>query len=348
MQLDAPHVRARLLNTTSCAVVAPGGWPRGSTPRRALALLAALACAVALAACAGSGSPGAQSLLSETFKSHQPIESGRMLLSYALAPAAAGGPAAVAGGLSLALAGPFQGAGTGRLPRFALQAELGSGAAPGSAGQALHLGAVSTAGKLFIELGGTPFLAPAATVEAVQQGYAQASRAASAGPSSFTALGVDPGDWLTHPTVAGRAEVAGEQTIHIVAGLDATRFFADAARLSLLLRPLGLAGGHGSGLFARSEPGAFESSLRSARVDVYTGSGDHLLRRLSVRANLAAPSDAPGALGGLRSATLTLVLQFTQLNRPQRILAPGAVQPIAKLVPVLERLGLLGPPRPRG
>jgi len=307
-----------------------------------LAMAVAGACAVAIAACAGGGSQGAQALLGETFGSHAPIRSGRIFVSFALTPAGATGSTA------LSLQGPFQSTGAGQLPRFELQAQMTAAGGAGTGARTLHAGVTSTGGQLFIELGGTQFLAPAATMQALQQGYLQATRAGTSaeGPSTFAALGIDPGEWLEHPSIVGHAELDGDQVVHVVAGLDAGRFFADAARLLKAGSPLGSGGGPGFGLFTPGDLAALESSLRSARVDVYTGSADHLLRALSVRATVSPRS--PGALGGLRTATLTLLLRFAQLNDPQTILAPRRPQPISGVVPALERLGLLEPAQPSG
>jgi hypothetical protein len=341
-------VRARLLNTHPRAVVAPGA-SRARALRPVLALAVAGACAVAIAACAGGGSQGAQALLGETFSSHAPIRSGRMFLSFALTPAGAAGSPAARGPLSLSLQGPFQSAGAGQLPHFELQAQMTAVGDAGTAGRTLHLGATSTGGQLFIELGGTPFLAPAATVQALRQGYLQATRAGTSaeGSSPVAALGIDPGEWLEHPSIVGHAELDGNEAVHVVAGLNARRFFADAARLTQAGSPLG-SGGLGSELLAPGDLAALESSLRSARVDVYTGSADHLLRALSVRATFSPPDGARGTPGGLRAATLTLLLRFAQLNEPQTILAPSKPQPISRLLPALERLGLLTLPQPSG
>jgi hypothetical protein len=120
------------------------------------------------------------------------------------------------------------------------------------------------------------------------------------------------------------------------------RFLADAQKLSGAGGSLGLgSGGQGSGLLSPAQVSALASSVRSARVDVYTGTHDHLLRRLSLRVAVSTTARARATLAGLRSATLSLVLQFADLNRPQRIAAPSNPQPVSELLPVLERLGLV-------
>jgi len=322
-----------------------GAFAHGRGPcvsRGALALLAVIVLAGGLAACGGGGSPSAQSLLDETFNSHKPIQSGRLDLSLALSPVAPVGSPAPTSPLSVRLTGPFQSLGPGRLPRFALRLSLTD-----TRGRSLQAGAISTGERLYAELAGTPFLTPQSTARALQRGYAEASRAASSANarSSFAALGIDPGQWLIHPVLAGPGTGAG--TVHLVASLNVPRFFADVAKLSAAGRALGAGGG--PELLSQAQISALASSVRAARVDVYSGARDRLLRRLSLTAAvLATNAQARATLGGLRRATLAVVLQFADLNLPIRIAPPVNPQPVSRLVLDLQRLGLIPPSAPRG
>jgi hypothetical protein len=290
----------------------------------------AVACCL-LSGCGGGSSPSARSLVKEAFGAHRPISSGRVDLALALAPR--GPAAAAAGGFSLGLRGPFQSAGAGRLPSFALAFTLEA------AGERLRAGAVATAGRLYLELGGLAFLAPPASRLALEQGYAQAGagRSARAAGSPLATLGIEPGAWLTHASIAGSARLGGEETVHIVAGLDAARFLADARRLA---EAGGALAGRPASLLTPARAGALAASARAGRVDLYTGARDHLLRRLALRAAIEAGSPAQRtALGGLGEGTLTFTLALTELNRPQAIAPPLRPQPLSRLERLLERHG---------
>jgi hypothetical protein len=331
------------MNTSTRAAVAPAaGGPRRARPRprgRAAlgaglgALIAGLAAGL-LAACGSGSPPSASSLLNETFASRKSISSGLLDVTFALSGRAGAGAPEAPGSFSLHLAGPFQSAGAGRLPRFALALALQS------TGRTLSVGAVSTAGRLYLELGGVAYLAPAAAVQALEEGYAQVNRGSSTGArrSTFATLGIDPAAWLTHSSRLGSAKIAGSDTVHLLAGLDTARFLADAERLS---RAGGaLAAGRGAGLLTPARVQALSASIRSARVDIYTGARDHVLRRLALSAAVSSTPAARAALGGLVHGTLTFVLQFAQLGRPQAIAAPANPRPLSQLEPALERAGL--------
>jgi hypothetical protein len=136
---------------------------KNNTPHAAVALLALSFCACLLGACGGGGSGNAQSLVNDAFSGRTQIESGEVHLSFAVS---AGGSSASTKPFAVSLSGPFQNAGSGKLPRFALQLHLNA------AGHALSAGATSTGSALFVELAGTWFSTPESTYKALQQGYA--------------------------------------------------------------------------------------------------------------------------------------------------------------------------------
>jgi hypothetical protein len=301
-------------------------------------LLAGILCG-GLGACGGGRSQSAKSLVRDAFAPHRPLDSGVLGLTFALAGAPGSGSHAPREALLLHLAGPFQRPAASGLPRFAMTIELRSGALRS---HALRAAATSTAGKLYIGLGGRQFLAPPAAVSALARGYATASgRSVSTTGSSIAALGAEPAAWLAEPRIAGRRRLAGVDTVHIVAALNVARFLADARAVSALVTPQGLAVGKqlarllGPALAAAPSP-----PVRPARVDLFTGAQDHLPRRLSLSVTVAtAPPSAPARVRG-RLLTLTLVLAMSAVNQPQTIVAPSHPRPVSELVALLPRLGL--------
>ncbi len=302
---------------------------------RPLALLALGLLALALGGCGSGGSASAQALLGETFQSKQPIESGRIHLALALTSNASSASAAHSKLLGVSLSGPFQGQGAGHLPQFSLQLALGAGA------HTLQAGATATASDLYIELAGSWFVAPPGTAQQLAQSYAATTRASSSAQSraTFAGLGIEPGDWIADPEIV--ASDTNSETTHISGRLDVARFLADAQKLSGASGALGLGAGAAAGSALPSSGGlaALAGALRSARVDIYTGTSDHQLQRLELSAQVAATPQARSTLGVSSGATLTLDLQFADLNEPQAIHAPANPRPISELVPALQRLG---------
>jgi hypothetical protein len=97
---------------------------------------------------------------------------------------------------------------------------------------------------------------------------------------------------------------------------------------------LGIAGGAGmpkpSGLTA-TQRREIARSVRTARVDVYTGADDTILRRLVLKVDLSVPAQASKAVGGLRDGKIALDLRFEDINQPQEIKAPSGARPLSEL-----------------
>jgi hypothetical protein len=295
-------------------------------------VLAAGILAGAAYGCGGGGHPrGGPAVVKETFASGKPVQSGRVNLVFGLGVRRVSGSHAHGESFLLHLSGPFQSRGAQRLPRFQLAVQQRSSAPPA---RALRATATSTGTQLFIGFGGRQFLAPPATERALEQGYARAGGgAASANGSPLASLGIDPGAWLTHPRIAGSRRVGGVDTVHVVSGLNVSRFLADASALSSAASPLALgAGAHGAGLLPRGLATVPAGDVRVARVDLFTGAKDHLPRRLSLRLTIAG---TPASLGDVRRVTLTLVLGLSALNQPQRIVAPSNPRPPSELARLL-------------
>jgi hypothetical protein len=307
---------------------------KNTTLRAAVALLAVIPCACLLSACSGGAPGSAQSLLDDTFSGHTQIESGNVNLSFALSAA---GSSSSTKPLAVSLSGPFQSVGAGKLPRFALQLRLSA------AGHPLNAGATSTGSALFVELAGTWFSTPQSTYQALEQGYAQATKRASSAKvrSTFSSLGIEPGRWLSNPTNVGTTTIAGVQAVHLTASVNIPAFLADVSKLSQAGGTLGLGsvpGSSGGGSLSPALIDELAKSIKSAHVDVYTGQDDHLLRRLEVNATVSGTPQTQALLGGLSSAQLKLALEFSDLNKPQTIVAPGNPQPPSQLLPALQQL----------
>jgi hypothetical protein len=304
---------------------------KNTTIRASVALLALIAGACLLSACGGA-SGSAESLLSETFSGHTPIQSGNVKLSFGLS---ANGHSAQSQPLAVALNGPFESTGPGKIPRFDLQLKLAA------AGQPLSAGATSTGSALYVQLAGTWFSIPSSTYKQIEEGFAKATSTATSSKvhSTFSALGIEPGHWLTDPTQVGATTtIAGVPVVHLTASVDIPAFLADVSKLSQASSSLGLGSTGSTGSLSPAVVGELAKSIKSAHVDVYTGQSDHLLRRLEVTASVTGTSQTQALLGGLSSANLKVLLEFSDLNKPQTISAPANPEPASQLLPALQQL----------
>lgn len=303
-----------------------------------------LAGVAALLASRGShGGPSVQQTLNQALAPGAGLRSGRLDLSLS---ESSRGASALPVTRSLRVQGPFASGAPGRLPSFALTVEARDR-------HDLRIAVTSTGRRLFVALGGKPFVAPASTLRELGRRYAQASAgAASAAGSASGAPGsmrIDPRRWVLAPRAEGGASVDGSSAVHIGGRLDLVRFLIDADRVAPGGGALGLgSSGVGASALTSVRQAALARSLTSSHVDVYAGRDDHLLRALRATAVLNVPLDARPLLGGLSAARMTFELAFSDVNRAQVILAPAHPRPAGALLTALRAPGSGVPAAPGG
>ena len=174
--------------------------------------LAAALVAIAVAACgssSGGSSGNAQSLLKATFSGSHTVNSGDLSFSLTINPS---GSSKLTGPITLSFGGPFQSLGKGKLPKSNFNVSISA------LGHTGTLGILSTGTSGYVSLDGTSYQLPQATFQKLESSFS--SVGSGSGSGLLGKLGINPLDWLTHPAVAGGANIAGASTTHIHAGID--------------------------------------------------------------------------------------------------------------------------------
>lgn len=288
--------------------------------RHVLAALVCLAlCGWLLAACGGDDeteTASAQELLEQTFGSGaSAIENGRLDVDFQLDPK---GLLALGGPIKLSLEGPFAAPDAGQLPHVDMDfaATLGGTVFDGTV--------LSTGRAAFVRLDGTDYKVDREFVTKLREGLADV--AASKQPG-LKALGIDPLRWVS------RARVRGEES---VAGVDTTRISGDVAVARLLEdidRLLTKAGGSGAGggLLSPATRQQIAAAVKTAKVDIWTGTEDRILRQLAVRIAFAFDrGEKP--IQGLDAGKINLRLRLSDVNETKLdVQAPAAARPLSEL-----------------
>lgn len=326
-------MRSRSRNTSRTPRVAgPPARALACGAATAIALLAAWGCGgggSGTASTASAGAPSAAQLLAETFSPGNAPDSGKVALAVLLASpqggsaagsegrAGPGGGAAGAapGRLAVALAGPFDRGAGSAAPSFALQLSSAG------VGRPLALAATSARGQLYLTVGGRTYRAPGAADAQLSAAYGAASGAAGAGGS------MSPLHWLSGPQLQGTGTAGDGTPVTILSAVP------DAGAMIGALAPLT---GAGSAIlpseartFAARALSALTSAPGPAEAEVWTGTADHRLRRLTVTLTAGA-----GARTSLR-----LDLSLGDLGLPQAISAPAHALPAEGLEQALARAG---------
>lgn len=298
------------------------------TPRFLLAALAVLA--LALSSCGGDGiaSKSATDVLAETFGPDKPVDSGKVDFRVVFDGKGLKG---LQGPLKLAFKGPFASSGSQKLPRFDFDLVIDV------AGQALTAGAVSTGDHGWLKLAGENFALGEKTFAQFRTRYEQDQKnAARSDNPTFRTLGVDPKRWLASPEKAGAATVGGAGTVHVTSKVDVPALLDDVNKLLGRADATGAVAAAGAaGRVPRKLTGEqraqIAKSIKTTRLDVYSGKDDGILRRLSIRVTFDVPAGLREAAGGLTTGTLDLDLVMSELNEKQEVAAPTSSRPLSDL-----------------
>jgi hypothetical protein len=310
---------------------------RSRTARIALFVLA-LIVPVVLAACGGGSSGGSsedpQTVLDETFNNDTKVTSGN--LDVSLSADASGSQS---GSFTASLSGPFQSdpKDQAALPQLDLTAKVsGSGA-----GQSVNFegGVTATSDAAYVTYNNQAYQVPSTTFQQFKSAYeAQASSAQGSGSSSSASsvlkdLGIDPSTWLTNVTNEGSADVDGESTTHISGDANVQQILTD---LSKAVQNVPGAASQGIDPSQFSQASQF---IKDAHVDVYSGSDDHVLRKIEISLDIQPP---PAAAQGITDLKLDLAIAVSDVNNPQTISAPSNAKPLSDLEQQLGGAGILG------
>lgn len=292
-------------------------------------LTVAVLASLVLAACSSSSSGGSSgspsTLLSQTFTGTHKVTSGVLNLTLTID---ASGSSTLGGPITLSFGGPFQTRGAGQLPEsnFTVSAS--------ALGRSASLGILSTGTSGFVTLSGTSYQMPQATFQKLESSFAQLASSAgtSQGSGTLSKLGIRPLQWLTHPTTVGTENVGGAQTTHIHAGInvpvllnDLNTFIEKASAASNVSGAAALKSG-----LAPATRQKIASAIRNASFDVWTGTSDKTIRRLTIALTVPITGSLSSQLGGVKSADIGLTMQYSDLNQPQTITAPTTVRPYSE------------------
>jgi len=291
--------------------------------RRSLLLLVALLCAVGAASCGGGDDVDVQQVLRQTFGEDKKLKSGRLDVSVRLD---ANGLAQLQGPVSARLAGPWTTTKPEELPRFDFEADLNAG------GQSIRAGATSTGEKGFISFQGQAYELSQQLYDEFKKGYAEQAKKSQGEEEgvSFRTLGVDPQRWLRDTKYVDKQDVGGTETLHLRSGIDVPRLLEDLNRI--LGRAEEIQGQERARQLTEAERKQISEAVKDARLELWTGEKDKILRRLNVRLSFEVPEENRRQANGLTSGTIRFDLALGKINEEQKIAGPEGARPLEELI----------------
>jgi hypothetical protein len=302
--------------------------------RAAIPALIVVLCA-ALAGCGGGGGGGGSEdpnqVLDQTFNNSTKITSGNLEIS--LQGSAEGDQS---GSLTATIDGPFQGDAnnSGTFPQLDLTAKVSLS----SQGQSFSFdgGLIATNDNAYVEYQGQAYEVGSSIFQQFKTAYEQSARQAKAGQgnqsasSIFKQFGIDPKTWLTNVSNEGDESVDGQDTIHIHGDANIEQIVSDLEKIGNRAQ-----GGTAQALNP-AQLDQVKSAIKDASVDVYSGTDDHLLRKLSLSLTVTPPASSGASVS---SVNADFAVTLSDVNQTQTITAPSNAKPITGL---LSQFGISG------
>lgn len=211
------------------------------------------------------------------------------------------------------------------------------------AGQTVRAGLLSTGRRVFVKFGGVRYELSREQVE--RAGRLLDVRGGGRG-FSLRGLGLDPRAWIAEGRSEGETEVAGVQTRHLSARLDARALLADLSELAERWSRAdgGVSPGKLGGLggLTSEQVGLAERLVGNPRLDFHVGVGDEIVRRVSASLELVASERDRELSGGIEGGSLSFSVVLADIDGDQRVEAPADPRPIGELVRRLPGVGGLG------
>jgi hypothetical protein len=297
-----------------------------------LLALIIVAAAIGMAACGGGGGSGADArqVVQQTFAGNKPVNSGKLDLSMTANLNATGLAATqLSDPIVIKMTGPFQSRGANKLPAMDLTL-----AATGS-GSDFSAGAVSTGDKGYVTFQGKPYTVPDSVFGRFKRGFEQQQHQDNSTQNiDLKALGINPDSWLKNPKNEGDENVGGATATHVSSDVDVDALLNDLDNLLKRADKLGLSQQqlqqvpHGLNSQTRKQ---LKDSVKSAKVDLWTGKDDKVLRRLKLDLSFTVPAALQSQLQGVKGGDLKLDLTVADVNKPQDIKPPANPRPWSEL-----------------
>jgi hypothetical protein len=206
-------------------------------------------------------------------------------------------------------------------------------------GQNLALGVKTVHKKVWVQFGGTWYVAPASKTKS----KTSSASSASADPAKVVSgLGIDPQKWTKSTTVTAE-KLDGVAVYHVVTTADTAKLMADLVKV---LNAPGLSKAVGSGAAAlnqlkgrdSAQLKALERSLASASVEFWVDAGTFEVRQGKIDAKLRFGSGT--STQGVSGLGIGVSYTLSGLNEPVKVVPPAHALPLKKL---MSGLSLLAP-----
>lgn len=263
-----------------------------------------------------TGTPQASSLMKDAAGSFGGVERGTFRFAITITPQ--GGSDAAAS--SIELSGPFEIVPGKPLPRARITYSVKSG----GRGQDVEL--LTTGDKAYTVIKGQAYELPATATKDLKEATSDLNKDGKSSGLSGLRLNFDK--WLVDPRVSDGGEVDGTATWRTEASVDIVEALKD---LAASMGTLNAVTGQSVPKLKDSQINEIKKQIKAAKVVVYVGRYDHIVRTMDLTMLFKTPDSAAAETGGITGGSMRLLVGISEPNQPVNVPDPKNPLPYSAL-----------------
>ncbi len=303
-----------------------GASSRRARPRRtgayyAWLLVPLIAFVVLVALILKTGTPAADDLMRQASTSFGDVERGTFNFELSITPK--GSSSAEASKISLS--GPFELISGKPLPLAKINYTVSSGE------RSQEVVLLTTGEKAYTIIQGQAYELPASATKDLRKATKQLSAddgESKPKQSGLTGLKLNFDRWLKNPEVGSGSEIDGTPTWRTSAAVDVVAALKD---LSASAQALGGVTGAKVPELTEDDIDQLKSSFRNAKVIVYVGRYDRIVRLLDLTMDFTTPAEFAATTGGITGGRLNMRIGISRPNKPVEVKPPSDPLPYKAL-----------------
>lgn len=284
-----------------------GSGEYGALLRWALAPLAAFMVLTVLILT--TGTPGSADLMRQASDSFGAVNRGVFSFAISITPKGT----AAADTSTIKLAGPFELVPGKQLPKAHINYTISAG------GRSQVVDLLMTGDKAYSIARGQAYELPSSVTKNLKQATTQLSKGDGGKQSGLSGLRLNFNKWLIDPQVGPGREIDGTPTWRTRARVDVVAVLKD---LTGSARALGGVTGTKIPALSESDISELRKDIKNARVEVFVGRYDRIVRDIDLTMDFVTPSELTAAAGGLTGGRLNVMIGISRPNRPTGVKPP--------------------------
>lgn len=265
-----------------------------------------------------TGTPSSADLMKQATNSFGQVNRGVFSFAITITPTGTN----ATGSSTIKLAGPFELVQGKQLPKARIKYTISAG------GRSQVVDLLMTGDKAYTISRGQAYELPASVTKNLKQATTQLSKSDGGKQSGLTGLQLNFSKWLIDPLVGSGSEIDGIPTWRTRARVNVVAALQD---LTGSARALGGVTGTKIPALSQSDLSELRKDIKNARVEVFVGRYDRIVRKIDLTMDFVTPSELTAAAGGIAGGRLNVKIGIARPNQPTGVKPPQNPLPFKAL-----------------